>query len=319
MNDKPEFRDEMDFRELLRKPEKLFGYAYLYVLAAVVAVGVVYLGDLAEIGKNATLPLLLKDSAAFVADIALQGPVNLPPVDVAVAAVATDSQVARGRDLYRANCASCHGDNGQGDGPAGITLNPRPRNFHVLEGWTNGPKISQMYVTLQEGIVRNGMASYSYLSPSDRFALIHYVRSFMTSPPADDQAALAQLETTYRLSTGTAIAGQIPVRRASEILIAEADGPARRRDMLQAIARSDGSPGAQLLREVSDDLMRLLTGSRWQYRHGNAPGWSPTCWKMCCCGTRTRWRRHVERPIATRRSNERLTIGSRLMTGWPSE
>lgn len=249
----------MDFRELVRKPEKLFGYSYLYILAAVLAVGVVYLGDLAEIGKNATLPLLPKDSAAFVADIPLQRPLVLPPVNVSVAAVPSDSQVAHGRDLYRANCASCHGDNGQGDGPAGIVLNPRPRNFHVLEGWTNGPKISQIYTTLQEGIVRNGMASYSYLPPADRFALIHYVRSFMTSPPADEPAALTQLEAAYRLSAGTAIAGQMPVRRASDILFSENKERARRRDTLQSIVMSDPSAGAMLLRRVSVDMSRLLT------------------------------------------------------------
>jgi len=259
MAQKPEFRDELDFRDLLRKPEKLFGYGYLYVLVAVVGLGLVYLGNLTEIGKNATLPLIPKDSSAFVADIALQRPVVLPPVSVSVAAVPSDSQVARGRDLYRANCASCHGDNGQGDGPAGIVLTPKPRNFHVTEGWTNGPKISQIYLTLQEGIVRNGMASYGYLPPADRFALIHYVRTFMTAPPADDPAALMQLEATYKLSTGMMIPGQIPVRRASEILISEDRELARRREALSSVVQTDESAGAKVLRQVTVDVSRLLT------------------------------------------------------------
>ena len=42
----------------------------------------------------------------------------LPPVDVHRAA-ANDSLLRAGRELFRANCVSCHGDNGQGDGPAG--------------------------------------------------------------------------------------------------------------------------------------------------------------------------------------------------------
>ena len=32
----------------------------------------------------------------------------------------------RGGELYTVNCASCHGDGGMGDGPAGSALNPAP-------------------------------------------------------------------------------------------------------------------------------------------------------------------------------------------------
>ena len=31
-----------------------------------------------------------------------------------------------GKAVYQANCASCHGDKGLGDGPAGANLNPKP-------------------------------------------------------------------------------------------------------------------------------------------------------------------------------------------------
>jgi mono/diheme cytochrome c family protein len=31
--------------------------------------------------------------------------------------------------LYSSLCASCHGANGHGDGPAAMALNPRPRDF----------------------------------------------------------------------------------------------------------------------------------------------------------------------------------------------
>ena len=105
---------------------------------------------------------------------------------------------------------------GLGDGPAGLVLNPRPRNFHVATGWTNGARISDIYRTLQEGIVKNGMASYAYLPPADRFALIHLIRSFHPAPPVDADADIASLETLYQLSKGTTIAAQVPIVKATK-------------------------------------------------------------------------------------------------------
>ena len=37
--------------------------------------------------------------------------------------------LGRGSDLYHANCATCHGDEGDGRGPRAYFINPKPRNF----------------------------------------------------------------------------------------------------------------------------------------------------------------------------------------------
>ena len=73
--------------------------------------------------------------------------------------------------------------------------------------------MTEIYRTLHEGIVRNGMASYNYLPPGDRFALIHFVRSFHPAPPADAESDVLMLETTYQLSKGSSIPAQIPDSR----------------------------------------------------------------------------------------------------------
>lgn len=39
---------------------------------------------------------------------------------------ADDDSLERGADLYRTYCASCHGNDGLGDGPAGTALDPAP-------------------------------------------------------------------------------------------------------------------------------------------------------------------------------------------------
>jgi mono/diheme cytochrome c family protein len=42
-----------------------------------------------------------------------------------------EQQAAEGEILYQANCASCHGVSGEGDGPASGGLEPRPKNLAV--------------------------------------------------------------------------------------------------------------------------------------------------------------------------------------------
>lgn len=42
-----------------------------------------------------------------------------------------DTAAEAGKQLYAANCASCHGPQGMGDGPAATSLNPQPRPLAV--------------------------------------------------------------------------------------------------------------------------------------------------------------------------------------------
>jgi mono/diheme cytochrome c family protein len=250
---------EIDFGELLRKPSRLFATAYVYFLLAGGALGYLYLWQLTDIGKNAVPPApALQDSAALLQDIPFQSAAVLPPVDVNVASIPTPELLARGRDLYKANCSSCHGDNGRGDGPSAPTMNPKPRNFRDTSGWTNGARIHEIYRTLEEGIVRNGMAAYNYLPPLDRFALIHVVRSFQTSPPATPESDILQLETVYQLSKGSSLPAQIPISVATQKVLQES-APIRERveQRVRAIQASD-DPGARLLRSLAGDLPKAV-------------------------------------------------------------
>ena len=50
---------------------------------------------------------------------------------VGLAGSAFAGDAAAGKALFEANCASCHGTSGKGDGPVGAALNPPPRDFTV--------------------------------------------------------------------------------------------------------------------------------------------------------------------------------------------
>ncbi|MCA2001063.1 MAG: c-type cytochrome [Chloroflexi bacterium] len=39
---------------------------------------------------------------------------------------------AAGAEVYKTYCLACHGEKGAGDGPAGVGLNPKPRNLPQL-------------------------------------------------------------------------------------------------------------------------------------------------------------------------------------------
>jgi mono/diheme cytochrome c family protein len=40
---------------------------------------------------------------------------------------------AEGAQIFQTNCQMCHGPKGHGDGPAGQSLDPRPKNLAVLQ------------------------------------------------------------------------------------------------------------------------------------------------------------------------------------------
>lgn len=106
----------------------------------------------------------------------------------------TTELVAKGKSLFGLYCASCHGPEGLGDGDKGVSLNPKPRNFHQATGWKNGASVAGMWKTLQEGIPGSSMASYQLTPEEERIAIIHFVReTWVPEPPAitpDDIAAL---------------------------------------------------------------------------------------------------------------------------------
>ena len=259
MDQTPHYKDETDWRDLLRKPAKLFGYSYIYVLAVLVGIGLFYIWNLNTIGKNGVSPTVLQDSVALIKDIPLRSSRVIPPIDVMKASVPTSEFIKKGQELFKANCVACHGENGQGDGPSASMLDPKPRNFHTLAGWKNGSKVTQIYKTLEEGIPGGGMASYNYMPPEERFALIHYTRTLANNQPQDSPDELKQLDATYQLSKGINVTGQIPVKKAMQIVTKEDDPLIAK--IQEAKKKMDASEtiGAEILKHVSLDETKILT------------------------------------------------------------
>ncbi len=162
----------------------------------------------------------------FRGDVYVKGPLMAAtsggPAKFKTPWVASAEISAHGKELFGQQCTSCHGAVGAGDGPAAAALNPKPRNFTANVGWKNGPKPSQIFKTLKEGIAGGAMASYASLPVEDRWALSQYVASLNPQPQKDTDADLALVGVKGGKQEGVEAASSIPVESAIEILVNEA-------------------------------------------------------------------------------------------------
>jgi PQQ-dependent dehydrogenase (methanol/ethanol family) len=98
---------------------------------------------------------------------------SLPPVVQVDAAT-----LERGRAIYAAECASCHGAGGRGDGPAAAALPVKAAdqtNFRVMDGWRDG----EIAHKVQAGGFQ--MPAFAYIRGDDLVALVAFVRSLSRS------------------------------------------------------------------------------------------------------------------------------------------
>ncbi len=90
---------------------------------------------------------------------------------------ADDGSLARGAEIYAAQCATCHGDFGNGDGPGGTALDPAPAPIAHT-----GQMMSDAYLfwRITEGgaTFETGMIPYKDILDEDaRWDVINFVRA----------------------------------------------------------------------------------------------------------------------------------------------
>jgi len=105
-----------------------------------------------------------------------------PPVD---APRVTDDMVAFGRQVYARRCVGCHGEKGDGNGPAARFLTPKPRDFtkgifkfHSTPGKDALPTDADLFVTISHGLWGTAMPPWYGISADERLAVIQYVKTF---------------------------------------------------------------------------------------------------------------------------------------------
>src|SRR5262245_47613371 len=88
-----------------------------------------------------------------------------------------------GKAVYERKCLLCHGDKGDGKGPAAERLDPRPRDFtsgvYKIRSTANKvPTDQDMFNVISHGMPGTSMPAWSVLPERDRWNLVAYVKSF---------------------------------------------------------------------------------------------------------------------------------------------
>lgn len=89
----------------------------------------------------------------------------------------TQEMVEAGQKLFTQNCATCHGDGGAGDGPAGRVLDPPPRNLSKPAEYKYGKLELALFRTVKYGVDGSGMAPWNgRLKDEEMWNIAFFVR-----------------------------------------------------------------------------------------------------------------------------------------------
>ncbi len=257
----------MTFFDKLISSLKYYGIVYFIFLIIIIGMGVIYLNKIDFMAVSKYVPsAVVKDTLLppnIITDTLLPPYAKgetMPPVDIMKMGTPSPDLIAKGKTQFSALCSGCHGMEGKGDGPAGVLLNPKPRNFTDLNGWKNGPKFSMMYKTVQEGIPGGAMASFNYLPPIDRISIIEYIRTLNQGYPPVTDAELAEMDKQYTLSKGFKQPNTMPLSAAFQKTLSEYDTLQTKLAAIRmTIDRESKDSGAVIFKSIVRDMRRALT------------------------------------------------------------
>lgn len=90
----------------------------------------------------------------------------------------------RGREQYAMYCVGCHGESGDGEGPAARFLAPKPRDFRkgrvkfAAVPANTLPRDEDLVNTMNHGLPGTSMPAWNLVSDEDKLAIVAYLKTF---------------------------------------------------------------------------------------------------------------------------------------------
>src|SRR5262245_43193344 len=167
---------------------------------------------------------------------------------------------AAGKVIYERKCLLCHGEKGDGKGPAAELLDPRPRDFtsgifKIRTTASKAPTDQDLFRVISDGMPGTSMPAWTVLPEKDRWNVVAYVKSF-----AADKFKEASKKQ------------ELPKEVASS-----ADSIKRGKEMFEAIecnkchgaeGRADGPSRPELKDEWGHPIKPANLTKRWTFRGG---------------------------------------------------
>jgi len=96
----------------------------------------------------------------------------------------TERTLRRGREQYSMYCAGCHGEKGDGEGPAARFLAPKPRDFRkgrvkfAAVPANTLPRDEDLLNTINHGLHGTSMPTWNLIGGEDKQAIVAYIKTF---------------------------------------------------------------------------------------------------------------------------------------------
>lgn len=102
----------------------------------------------------------------------------------------TEAALAQGEMIYQANCAVCHGEQGQGDGPEASGLPTAPTSF-LNQAWISERSAADFFTVISSGRPPAMPAFSGQLADEERWSVSDYIRSLSFTSPGQPVAVQA--------------------------------------------------------------------------------------------------------------------------------
>ncbi len=187
--------------------------------------------------------------------------------------------VAKGKKLYNRHCASCHGEDGKGNGRAAEYLYPRPRDFtdgqfkYTSTAAGKLPTDQDLHETIANGLQGSGMPAFRTVLGDDEIkSVVEYVKTFsprfekqsvpdpisVPEPPEKTEKLVQRGQELYNQNAcwtchGRDGKGEGP---SAGSLKGPEGNPVQPRDLTTGVNRAGGSP-----KELYKTIMTGITGT----------------------------------------------------------